>query len=90
MSLPFETDIANYDANKIPALLRNRRSNYTQSDLALPMGLSNSGYMTGFTVTPAFSLGWGSDVTKKPHSDMKNLPFYTISGWYGWATNEIN
>ena len=76
-------------ALKIPALLRNRIRNYSESDLARPIGLSSNQEMIGFQMINAATYGWGTDVTEKQHSDLKDLPFYSIFDWYGKVFDKI-
>ena len=76
-------------ALRIPALLRNRISNYSESDLTRPIGLSSNPNMTGFMMIDAATYGWGTDIANRPHSDLKNLPFYSIFNWYSEVIDKI-
>ena len=69
-------------ALKIPALLRNRIRNYSESDLARPIGLSSNQVMTGFKMKEAL---WPADTKGDYHSSMKNAYFYEIKDWYEWT-----
>ena len=73
-------------ANTIPALLRNRVSNYGENDLKRPIGLSNSSSMTGFSMINA---SWPTDSEGGYHSSLKNVPYYIIKNWYNDIYNKI-
>lgn len=73
-------------ANTIPALLRNRVSNYGENDLKRPIGLSNSSSMTGFTMINA---SWPADSEGGYHSSLKNVPYYIIKNWYNNIYNKV-
>lgn len=73
-------------ANTIPALLRNRVSNYGENDLKRPIGLSNSSSMTGFSMINA---SWPADSEGGYHSSLKNVPYYIIKNWYNDIYNKV-
>ena len=56
---------------------------------ARPIGLSSNQEMIGFQMINAATYGWGTDVTEKQHSDLKDLPFYSIFDWYGKVFDKI-
>lgn len=83
-------------ANYIPALLWNRipgsivpTQGYKTTDLNRPIGLSNNINMIGLSGVNAGTYGWRTVKSDEPHSDLKNLPLYTIYPWYEHVQNKV-